>query len=94
LNNRAENSHQPTRVREKVMRRFKSARHLQRFTSVHDQVANLFMHCRYNTNAPERRPEHTQAFEAWEAVTGQSMLDRLVAYHRIPNVMLLRSCEL
>jgi len=40
LNNRAENWHQPTRVREKVMRRFKSARHLQRFTSVHDQVAN------------------------------------------------------
>ena len=38
LNNRAENSHQPTRVREKVMRRFKSARHLQRFTSVHDQI--------------------------------------------------------
>jgi putative transposase len=36
LNNRAENSHQPTRVRERVMRRFKSARHLQRFTSVHD----------------------------------------------------------
>jgi hypothetical protein len=36
LNNRAENSHQPTRVREKVMRRFKSARHLQCFTSIHD----------------------------------------------------------
>ena len=35
LNNRAENSHQPTRVREKVMRRFKSARHLQRFVSTH-----------------------------------------------------------
>jgi putative transposase len=34
LNNRAENSHQPTRVREKVMRRFKSARQLQRFASV------------------------------------------------------------
>ncbi|MEY2874889.1 MAG: hypothetical protein RLZZ373_2260 [Pseudomonadota bacterium] len=31
LNNRAENSHQPIRVREEVMRRFKSARHLQRF---------------------------------------------------------------
>jgi transposase-like protein len=44
LKNRAENSHQRTRVREKVLRRFKSARHLQRFTSVHDQVANLFMH--------------------------------------------------
>jgi putative transposase len=73
LNNRAENSHQPTRVREKVMRRFKSARHLQRFTSVNDQVANLFMHCRYNTNAQEKRAERTQAFAAWEAVTGHSM---------------------
>jgi putative transposase len=40
LNNRAENSHQPTRVREKVMRRFKSARHLQRFTSVNDQTCS------------------------------------------------------
>ncbi|GAB3384238.1 hypothetical protein GCM10027514_24610 [Azotobacter armeniacus] len=29
LNNRAENSHQPTRGREKVMRRFESARQLQ-----------------------------------------------------------------
>lgn len=38
-NKRAGNSHQPTRVREKVMRRFKSAGHLQRFASVHDQVA-------------------------------------------------------
>jgi len=36
LNNRAENSHQPTRVREKIMRRYKSACHLQRFLSVHD----------------------------------------------------------
>jgi len=79
LNNRAENSHQPTRVREKVMRRFKSARHLQRFTSVHDQVENLFMHCRYNTNAQEKRAGRTQAFEAREAVTGHSMLDRLAA---------------
>jgi putative transposase len=42
LNNRAENSHKPTRVWEKVMRGFKSARQLQRFASVHDQVANLF----------------------------------------------------
>jgi putative transposase len=55
LNNRAENSHLPAWVREKVMRRFKSARHLQRFTSVHDQVANLFMHCRYNANVQDKR---------------------------------------
>lgn len=35
LNDRSENSHQPTRVQEKVMRRYKSASHLQRFASVH-----------------------------------------------------------
>jgi putative transposase len=33
LNNRAEHSHQPTRLREKKMRRFKSAKHAQRFLS-------------------------------------------------------------
>jgi putative transposase len=77
LNNRAENSRQPTRLREKVMRRFKSARHLQRVASVHDQVANLFMHCRYNANAQEKRQARTQAFDAWEAVTGNPILDRL-----------------
>ena len=41
LNNRAENSHQPTRRRERIMKRFKSPRQVQRFLSVHDQVANL-----------------------------------------------------
>src|SRR5918993_3062332 len=42
LNNRAENSHQSTRRRERQMKRFKSAGQAQRFLSVHDQVANLF----------------------------------------------------
>ena len=42
LNNRAENSHQPTRRRERQMKRFKSARHVQRFLSAHDSVNNLF----------------------------------------------------
>lgn len=77
LNNRAENFHQMTRVREKVMRRFKSAHHLQRFASVHDQVANLFMHCRYHTDSRQKRMLHTQAFEAWERVTSTPMLERL-----------------
>jgi putative transposase len=69
LNNRAENSHQPTRVREKVMRRFKSARQLQRFTSVHGQISNLFMACRYNRNARHKREARAQAFTAWERVS-------------------------
>ena len=41
-NNRAEVSHQPTRQRERQMRRFKSAGHAQRFLSVHGLVLNLF----------------------------------------------------
>jgi len=40
LNNRAENSHQPTRRREWIMKRFKSPRQVQRFLSTHDQIAN------------------------------------------------------
>ena len=68
--------------------RFKSARHLQRFASVHDQVANLFMHCRYNTNAQEKRQARKQAFEAWETVTGNPMLDRLAALFRNTYLMI------
>jgi putative transposase len=42
LDNRAENSHQPTRRRERIMKRFKSPRHLQRFVSIHDPIARAF----------------------------------------------------
>ena len=41
-NNRAEVSHQPTRQRERQMRRFKSAGQVQRFLSLHGIVQNLF----------------------------------------------------
>jgi putative transposase len=73
LNNRVENSHQPTRVREKVMRRYKSACHLQRFLSVHDRIANQFMHCRYNRDAQKKRELRNQAFAAWNEVTCANM---------------------
>src|SRR5271169_2803872 len=46
LNNRAENSHQPTRRRERQMKQFKSAGQAQRFLSAHDQINNLFHLCR------------------------------------------------
>ena len=42
LNDRAENSHQPVRRRERIMKRFKSPRQVQRFLAAHDQIANLF----------------------------------------------------
>ena len=41
-NNRAENSHQPVRRRERKMQRFKSAGSAQRFLSVHSSIYNLF----------------------------------------------------
>jgi len=42
LNNRAENFHPPTRQRERIMKGFKSPRHVQRFLSTHDQMAHVF----------------------------------------------------
>jgi putative transposase len=69
LNNRAENSHQPTRRRERIMKRFKSAGQAQRFLSVHDQVANLFRRPA-NITAAAHRASRTQAFRVWAEVTG------------------------
>ena len=69
LNNRAENSHQPTRVREKVMRRFKSTRQLQRYCSTHDQINNLFQHCRYHLDAQAKRKNREMAFSRWQQMT-------------------------
>jgi putative transposase len=69
LNNRAENSHQPTRQRERIMKRFKSAGQAQRFLSDHDQVANLFRRPA-NTNAADHRQARAQAFQVWADVTG------------------------
>ena len=70
LNNRAENSHQPTRRRERIMKRFKSARQAQRFLSVHDQVANLF-HIPYPqfTTADLRRASRARAFAVWTEIS-------------------------
>jgi putative transposase len=69
LNSRAVNSHQPTRRRERIMTRFKSAVQAQRFLSVHDQVANLFRRPA-NTNAADRRRARARAFQAWAEATG------------------------
>jgi putative transposase len=69
LNNRAENSHQPTRRRERIMKRFKSAGQAQRFLSAHDQVANLFRRPT-NTSAAAHRVSRSQAFLVWNELTG------------------------
>ncbi len=70
LNNRAENSHQPTRRRERQMKRFKSPLRAQRFLSVHAQVSNLFHLRRDHLPAARYRAARTQAFQTWAEVTG------------------------
>ena len=68
-NNRAEVSHQPTRQRERQMRRFKSAWHAQRFLSVHGLVQNLFRVGRHLLRAVHHRALRTRSFRVWDEVT-------------------------
>src|SRR5947208_3418822 len=70
LNNRAENSHQPTRRRERQMKRFKSPRQAQRFLSAHDQINNLFHLHRDHLPAADYRAVRAQAFAIWAEITG------------------------
>ena len=67
---RAENSHQPTRRRERQMKRFKSPGQAQRFLSAQDQINNLFHLRRDHRPAAQYRAARTQAFQTWAAVTG------------------------
>ena len=68
-NNRAEVSHQPTRQRERQMRRFKSAAHAQRLLSVHGPIQNLFRVGRHLLRAVHHRLLRTRAFGVWREVT-------------------------
>ena len=70
LNNRAENSHQPTRRRERQMRRFKSAGQAQRFLSAHDGISNLFHLRRHQVPADQYRAARTEAFAVWAEISG------------------------
>jgi len=66
-NNRAELSHQPTRVRERGMRRFKSIVQAQRFLGVHSFVYNLFNLGRHLISASHYRLFRVRAFASWES---------------------------
>jgi putative transposase len=69
LNNRAENSHQPTRRRERQMKRFKSPGQAQRFLSAHDQIASLFHLRRDAVAATGYRTARTRALSAWVEIS-------------------------
>ena len=65
-NNRAVLSHQPTRVRERVMRKFKSMKQAQRFLNTHAAVYNLFNLGRHLVSAETYRYFRLRTFASWK----------------------------
>ena len=68
-NNRAENSHQPTRLRERVMRRFKSAGQAQRFLSVFGIIGSHFRPGRHLYSRAGYQEVMESRFAAWKEVS-------------------------
>ena len=64
-NNRAEQSHEATRLRERGMRRFKSTRQAQRFVTAHAAVSNLFNLGRHLVRVQHYRDLRVSAFAEW-----------------------------
>ena len=65
-NNRAEQSHESTRVRERGMRKFKSVGQAQRFVNAHAAVSNLFNLGRHLVRAQHYRELRISAFTEWK----------------------------
>ena len=74
LNNRCEVSHQPTRRRERHMRRFKSVRHAQQFLATHTPIHNHFQLRRHRLSAGEYRVARDCAFISWRDATGTALV--------------------
>jgi putative transposase len=68
LNNRAENSHQPFRRRERAMQRFRSMKTLQKFSSVHAQVHNHFNQERHLVTRQVYKQMRAGALAEWRAL--------------------------
>jgi len=64
-NNRVEQSHEATRVRERGMRKFKSVKQAQRFLGAHAAVSNLFNLGRHLVGAQHYRDLRVSAFSEW-----------------------------
>jgi putative transposase len=73
LNNRAENFHQPTRQKERQMRRFKSAGHAQRFLAAFEPIRGHFRLRRHQRPVGEYRAQWVLRFQSGNEVTGVRM---------------------
>src|SRR5918992_1625394 len=68
LNNRAENSHQPTRQRERRMQQFKSPGQAQRFLAAYGPISQHFRPRRHLLSASAYRHEMRHRFESWAEI--------------------------
>jgi transposase-like protein len=72
LNNRAENSHQPTRERERAMTGFRSVGSAQRFLGAFSMISPHFRPRRHRLTAPDYRTTMRTRFTTWQQITGLS----------------------
>jgi len=70
LNNRAENSHQPTRQRERAMKGFRSPGGAQQFLSVFSAISPHFRPRRHRLTALQYRDQMTDRFTTWNEIIG------------------------
>ena len=68
-NNRAENSHQPFRRRERAMLRFRRMKSLQEFTSIHASIHNHFNQERHLVSRDEYKARRSAALAEWRSLT-------------------------
>ena len=78
LNNRAENSHQPSRQRERTMRRFKSGGHAQRFLAAQGPIREHVCPRRHRLSAKQYRTTMQERFVVWNTITGVAMADLML----------------
>ncbi|WP_457456074.1 IS6 family transposase [Streptomyces sp. TE5632] len=74
LSNRAENSHQPTRQRERAMKGFRSTGGAQRFLSAFSGISSHFRPRRHLMTATEYRTEMSARFTIWDQITSRAAL--------------------
>ena len=65
INTRAQNSHLPFRRRERAMLRFRRAKTLQNFVSIHASIQNHFNQEHHLNSHPNFKPKHTAALAEW-----------------------------
>ena len=74
LNNRAENSHQPTRQRERAMKGFRSPGGAQKFLAAFSQISPHFRPRRHLLTATEYRTGMHHRYETWNKITGTTAM--------------------